>query len=351
MLPTLPSAASLLRWYDRHRRRLPWRYEPGEPPDPYRIWLSEIMLQQTTVTAVIPYFERFLRRFPSIEALAGAPEGDVMAAWAGLGYYARARNLHACAKQVVALGGFPRTVAELRDLPGIGAYTAVAIAAIAFGVPGVPLDGNVERVVARLFAITTPLPPGRHIIGAAATRWGEDPDAYARPSDFAQALFDLGATVCTPAAPACGVCPMLAECRGRLAGIEAELPHKAAKKPRPRRHGVHYWLTDAAGQVLLRRRPSRGLLGGMTELPGTDWRPEPWTEAEAIAAAPAAASWRRAGQALHGFTHFELVIDVYAATMTSIEAEGFLRPATALADEALPTVMRKCIRVAQSVAA
>ncbi len=196
------------------------------------------MLQQTTVTAVIPYFERFLRRFPSVEALAGSPEGDVMAAWAGLGYYARARNLHACAKQVVALGGFPRTVAELRDLPGIGAYTAVAIAAIAFGVPGVPMDGNVERVVARLFAITTPLPPGRHIIGAAATRWGEDPDAYARPSDFAQALFDLGATVCTPAAPACGVCPMLRRmprAAGRDRGRTAAQGRQEAAPPPPRR--------------------------------------------------------------------------------------------------------------------
>ena len=245
MPPTLPSAASLLGWYDRHRRRLPWRHEPGEVPDAYRIWLSEIMLQQTTVGAVIPYFERFLDRFPSVDALAAAPEGDVLAAWAGLGYYARARNLHACARQVAALGGFPCTVEALRALPGIGAYTAVAIAAIAFGVPGVPLDGNVERVVSRLFAITTPLPPGRHIIGAAATRWGEDPDAYARPSDFAQALFDLGATVCAPANPACGVCPLMAECRGRIAGITAELPHKAAKKPRPRRHGAHFWLTDA----------------------------------------------------------------------------------------------------------
>ena len=313
------------------------------------------MLQQTTVTAVIPYFERFLARYPTVTALAEAPEPDVMAAWAGLGYYARARNLHACAKQVAAMGGFPDTVEGLRALPGIGAYTAVAIAAIAFGVPGVPLDGNVERVVARLFAITTPLPIGRHIINAAATRWGEEPEAYAVPSDFAQALFDLGATVCTPANPACGVCPLMTDCRGRIAGIAGELPRKAAKKPRPRRHGAHFWLVDGEGQVLLRRRPPRGLLGGMTELPGTAWRAEPWTEAEAIAAAPAPANWRKAGQALHGFTHFELAIDVYAASVPEIAAEtragGFLRPATALADEALPTVMRKCVRVAQDAAA
>ena len=342
-----PSPADLLHWYDRARRHLPWRAEPGEAADPYRVWLSEIMLQQTTVAAVIPYFERFLQRFPAIDALAAAPEGDVLAAWAGLGYYARARNLHACAK-LVASTGFPRDVAGLRALPGIGAYTAAAIAAIAFAVPTVPVDGNVERVVARLFAITTPLPLARHIIGAAADMLGQDPAAYARPSDFAQALFDLGATLCTPVAPACALCPVMRNCRARLAGIAAELPHKAAKKPRPRRFGAHFWLVDHAGQVLLRRRPPTGLLGGMTELPGTPWRPEPWTEAEALAAAPMQAAWRRAGQAFHGLTHFELALDVYAAAVPEITAPGFLRPANALAEEALPTVMRKCIRVAQS---
>jgi A/G-specific adenine glycosylase len=305
------------------------------------------MLQQTTVTAVIPYFQRFLQRFPTVQALADAPEGDLMAAWAGLGYYARARNLHACAKAVTASGGFPGTVEGLRALPGIGAYTAVAVAAIAFGVPGVPMDGNVERVVSRLFAITTPLPPGRVAIAAAAAQLGEDADAQARPSDFAQALFDLGATICTSATPACAICPLMAACQARIRGIAADLPNKAPKKPRPRRHGAHFWLTDAAGHVLLRRRPPRGLLGGMTELPGTEWRADPWTEAEAIAAAPAAAAWRRAGRALHGFTHFELAIDVYAAVIPKIEADGFLRPATALEAEALPTVMRKCVRVAQ----
>ncbi len=344
------SAAGLLRWYDRHRRHLPWRSWGGGPADPYRVWLSEIMLQQTTVAAVIPYFERFLLRFPTVGALAAAPEGDVLAAWAGLGYYARARNLHACAKQVAASGGFPDTVDGLRALPGIGAYTAAAVAAIAFGVPVVPIDGNVERVVSRLFAVTTPLPLGRHIIAAAAARLGEDPDACARPSDFAQALFDLGATICTPAAPACALCPVMRGCRGRAEGIAGELPHKAPKKPRPRRFGAHYWLTDADGQVLLRRRPPRGLLGGMTELPGTDWRPEPWPEPEAVAAAPMPAPWRRAGQAFHGFTHFELSIDVYAAAVPAIQAEGFLRPADALAGEALPTVMRKCVRVAEDAA-
>jgi A/G-specific adenine glycosylase len=325
---------------------MPWRHEPGEAADPYRVWLSEVMLQQTTVAAVIPYFERFLTRFPTVAALAAAEEGEVMAAWAGLGYYARARNLHACAKQVAALGGFPATVDGLRTLPGIGAYTSAAIAAIAFGVPVVPIDGNVERVVARLAAITAPLPGARGAIAVAAAALGADPAASARPSDFAQALFDLGATICTPTNPACDLCPMMPGCRARIEGIAAALPRKAAKKPRPQRHGAHFWLTDADGQVLLRRRPPKGLLGGMTELPGTVWRADPWSQAEAVAAAPAAASWRRVGRAAHGFTHFELSIDVYAAQVANIQADGFLRPVTALAVEALPTVMRKCIQVA-----
>ncbi len=347
MLQATSQAADLLAWYDRHRRRMPWRHEPGEAADPYRVWLSEIMLQQTTVAAVIPYFQRFLSRFPTVAALAAAEEGAVMVAWAGLGYYARARNLHACARQVVARGGFPGDVAGLRALPGIGAYTSAAIAAIAFGVPVVPVDGNVERVVARLAAIATPLPAGRIGIAAAAATLGDDPAAQARPSDFAQALFDLGATICTPANPACALCPLMPGCRARAAGIAADLPRKAAKKPRPQRYGAHFWLTDQAGQVLLRRRPPKGLLGGMTELPGTAWRAAPWTRMEAEGAAPVAADWQPVGQATHGFTHFELLIDVYAAAVPSILAEGFLRPVSALGQEALPTVMRKCVRVAQ----
>lgn len=227
------------------------------------------MLQQTTVAAVIPYYERFVSRFPSVDALAAAPSEAVMSAWAGLGYYARARNLHDCAKAVSAAGGFPRDLDGLRALPGIGPYTAAAVAAIAFGVPAVPVDGNVERVVSRLFAIRDALPGAKPAIRAAAEGLGLDPEARARPSDFAQALFDLGAGVCTPGVPACGVCPLLADCDGRRLGVQAELPVKAAKKVRPVRHGVHFWLTDAAGMVLLRTRPAKGLLGGMTELPGT----------------------------------------------------------------------------------
>jgi A/G-specific adenine glycosylase len=348
-ITSLASASDLLRWYDRHRRRLPWRAEPGEAPDPYRVWLSEIMLQQTTVTAVIPYYERFVSRFPTVQALAAAPLDTVLSAWAGLGYYARARNLHACAQVVAASGGFPADLAGLQALPGIGAYTAAAIAAIAFGLPAVPVDGNVERVAARLFAIQQPLPAAKPAIRAAAAHLGADPAARARPSDFAQALFDLGASLCTPAAPGCAVCPWIAACAARGLGIQASLPRKAAKKDRPVRYGVHFWLTDDRQKVLLRTRPYKGLLGGMTELPGTVWRDTAWTIDEALTAAPMPQLelvWRRAGQVRHGFTHFELIIDVLAAHVPLIQAEGFAQSLDALDDTALPSVMRKCVRMA-----
>jgi A/G-specific adenine glycosylase len=305
------------------------------------------MLQQTTVAAVIPYYERFTTRFPSVEALAAGPETAIMAAWAGLGYYARARNLHACARAVAASGGFPRDLDALRGLPGIGRYTAAAIAAIAFNVPVIPVDGNVERVAARLFAVTEPLPGSKPAIHAGAASLGEDPAARARPSDMAQALFDLGATICTPANPACGLCPWTAACAARRQGIAADLPRKGQKPTRPRRFGAHFWLVDPQNRVLLRRRPPRGLLGGMTELPGTPWRASPWTLAQALGHAPMLADWRPAGQVRHGFTHFELLIHLFAATVPHIEAEGLLRPTATLDDEALPSVMRKCVRMAQ----
>jgi A/G-specific adenine glycosylase len=317
-------------------------------PDPYRVWVSEIMLQQTTVTATIPYFESFLRRFPDIDTLAAAPLQAVLVAWAGLGYYARARNLHACARAVVASGGFPRDLPGLRTLPGIGAYTAAAVGAIAFGLPTVPVDGNVERVVARLFGVDELLPAAKPKLRDLAGRLGADPAAIAQPSDFAQALFDLGATVCTPATPGCVLCPWMAHCAGRLAGIAGELPRKAAKAARPLRHGVHFWLADTGGNVLLRRRPPTGLLGGMTELPGTGWRASPWSATEALALAPMDVAWHAAGQVRHGFTHFELTIDLFAACVERIEADGFQRPIAALSDEALPSVMRKCVRMVGS---
>jgi A/G-specific adenine glycosylase len=348
-------APDLLHWYDRHRRRLPWRAEPGETPDPYRVWLSEIMLQQTTVAAVIPYYERFVSRFPTVEALAAAPVAQVMSAWAGLGYYARARNLHACAQAVAARGGFPADVDGLRSLPGIGAYTAAAIGAIAFGIAVVPVDGNVERVTARLFAIEQALPGAKPALRAAAETLNQHRVATERPSDFAQALFDLGAGVCTPAAPGCAICPLIAVCEARRLGIQAALPRKMPKKARPVRYGVHFWLTDDDGAVLLRTRPAGGLLGGMTELPGTAWREMPWTVAEARNDAPVVAhkvlDWRGAGQVRHGFTHFELIIDLFAAHVRRIEVpagmdRAFVHATQALDDVALPSVMRKCVRIA-----
>lgn len=344
-LSPAPQAAALLAWYDRHRRTLPWRAQPGETADPYRVWLSEIMLQQTTVAAVIPYFERFVVRFPNVGALAAAPLDAVLAAWAGLGYYARARNLHACARAVASADGFPDTLAGLEALPGVGGYTAAAIGAIAFGIPVVPVDGNVERIASRIFAVEAPLPKAKPAIRNAAKRFGADPDARRRPSDFAQALFDLGATVCTPAQPVCGLCPWMRDCAGRIAGIAAGLPRKSPKPPRPVRYGAAFWIENGEGRVLLRRRPENGLLGGMTELPGTPWRERPWTQEEALALAPAGISlWRAAGQVRHGFTHFELILNLFAgeAGHAANAQDGFLLPLTDLGGAALPSVMRKC---------
>ena len=353
-MPSRPSIARLLAWYARHRRSLPWRAEPGEAADPYRVWLSEIMLQQTTVTAVIPYYERFLSLFPTVQSLAAAEDGAVMAAWAGLGYYARARNLLACARAVVALGEFPANVAGLRALPGIGDYTAAAVGAIAFGLPVIPVDGNVERVVSRLFAIETPLPQSKPAIRAAAAHLAEDAAAQAAPSDTAQALFDLGATLCSPTSPACALCPWAEVCEAKRLGIAATLPRRAPKAERPRRHGAHFRLSDGAGQVLLRRRPPRGLLGGMIEIPGTVWRAEPWTRAEALAEAPAPGSWVKWGTVRHVFTHFELWLDVYGASLPVIPPEavglGFLCREEDLSAQALPSLMAKCLALGQNTA-
>ncbi len=350
MLPVAPPPArDLLRWYDRHRRTLPWRAPPGETADPYHVWLSEIMLQQTGVAVVAGYFLRFLELFPTVQALADAPEERVMRAWAGLGYYARARNLHACARAVAALGGFPDTIAGLRALPGIGAYTAPAIAAIAFGVPAVPVDGNVERIAARVAAIQAPLPAARRLLAAAAMALGNDPEAHARPSDFAQALFDLGASLCTPRRPACALCPWQAPCLGRQQGIAASLPIRAARRARPERHGVVFRLEDAQGRLLLQRRPPRGLLGGMTELPGTPWRETPWRADEALALAPLVADWRSTGSVHHVFTHFGLTLQVWSARCERIPDAArqgrMLRAADALADEALPSLMHKALAI------
>jgi|GEM_PF-275235 len=280
-------AEPLLAWYDVHRRRLPWRAEPGEAVDPYRVWLSEVMLQQTTVVAVVPYYRMFLARWPTVTALAAAPLEEVLAAWAGLGYYARARNLHRCARLIVddRGGRFPDTEAALRELPGIGAYTAAAVAAIAFEQPAAAVDGNVERVMARLFAVTDPLPGAKPRLAALARTLVPE----RRCGDFVQAMIELGATVCTPTRPACLGCPWHPRCAGVRLGLAAGLPRRSERRQRPHRQGVVFWLTDPAGRVLVRRRPPRGLLGGMLEFPGTEWIEGAAPDADAIAlAAPAA---------------------------------------------------------------
>lgn len=306
------------------------------------------MLQQTTVAAVGPRYARFLARFPTVQALAAADWAEVAEEWAGLGYYARARNLHACARAVAAAGRFPSDRGGLAALPGIGPYTAAAVAAIAFDAPVVPLDGNVERVTARLHAVEEALPAAKPRLAALADRFMEDAAARARPGDFVQALFDLGATTCTPRSPACALCPWQAGCAARRAGTAAALPRKAPKPARPLRHGAHFLLRDAAGRLLLRRRPAKGLLGGMLEVPGTPWRDAPWDAGEALAHAPVAAGWRLLpGLARHGFTHFELEMVLFAAALprggTLPDGEWLPAPDAA---RALPSVMRRLLRLA-----
>lgn len=344
-------AALLLAWYDRHRRELPWRARPGEAADPYAVWLSEVMLQQTTVAAVGPRFARFLARFPTVEALAAARWEQVAQEWAGLGYYARARNLHAAARAVAERGGFPRDEAGLAELPGVGAYTAAAVAAIAFGQPAVPVDGNVERVMARLFALEAPLPGAKGRLASLAREVGAQAVARARPGDFAQALFDLGATVCTPRRPACALCPWRGACAGLAAGLAESLPRKAAKAERPQRFGVAFWLEDEGGRVLLRRRPARGLLGGMLELPGTPWRGAAWGEAEAEGHAPARVVWEPAGVVRHVFTHFALELRVVAGRVTVLPAGGEVVARGEVLSAGLPGVMAKAARMGLRVSA
>ena len=339
-------ASRLLAWYDRNRRVLPWRAAPGERADPYRVWLSEVMLQQTTVQAVAPYFRTFVERWPTVESLAAAPVDEIMHAWAGLGYYARARNLHACAKRVAEWRGgrFPDDEEGLRDLPGVGGYTAAAIAAIAFGRRAVVVDGNVERVMARLHAVTEPLPAAKAILKELA----DTLTPAARCGDYAQAVMDLGATVCTPRNPACGICPWMESCAGRRAGVAPQLPAKAARPERPLRRGIAFWAVRKDGAVLLRRRPPEGLLGGMVEVPSTEWREAAWTLEAATAQAPLATEWRLlSGVVRHTFTHFHLELAVAAgraAPQTAIR--GIWCPLDRLGDQALPTVMRKVARLA-----
>ncbi|HEV2956135.1 MAG TPA: A/G-specific adenine glycosylase [Xanthobacteraceae bacterium] len=347
------SPAILLAWYDRHRRRLPWRAPPGETPDPYRVWLSEIMLQQTTVRTVAPYYARFLERWPSVKALAASPLAEVLKTWAGLGYYARARNLHACARAVVERHGgcFPGDLTALAALPGVGPYTAAAIAAIAFGKRATPVDGNVERVVARLFAVEAPLPGAKPDIRRLAE--GLTPDE--RPGDFAQALMDLGAMICTPLRPSCALCPWNDACAAFRLGVPETFPRKAPKSEGRLRRGAAFWIERADGAVLVRTRPLRGLLGGMTEVPTSEWSHD-FDAARALHTAPRVANgrtklaWRKLpGKVTHVFTHFPLELIVYAAAVPAgaraPRGMRFVRRA-ALGDEAWPTLMRKVIALA-----
>jgi A/G-specific adenine glycosylase len=337
-MPSVPAhvadlRAALLAWYDEHRRALAWRPGPGAArPEPYRVWLSEVMLQQTTTPHATPYFEAFTRRWPTVSELAAAEDAEVMAAWAGLGYYARARNLLACARAVSGDHGgvFPDTEAGLLALPGVGAYTAAAVAAIAFDRPANVVDGNVERVMARLFAVETPLPAAKPELRRLAGSLIADD----RPGDWSQALMDLGATVCRPGKPICERCPLTQWCAGFQSGRPERWPLKTKKAERPRRRGVAWVLRDDQSRVALVRRPSKGLLGGMLGLPTSDW-----SSAPAEGAPPAPADWRDAGAVEHLFTHFVLTLEVRAG-----EGGGdFVWTPVDEALASLPTVFRKAL--------
>ena len=351
-MPATPSvaaatlSASLLAWYDAHARALPWRAPPGTPArDAYAVWLSEVMLQQTTVAAVSPRYREWLARWPTVQALAAAPEADVMAAWAGLGYYARARNLIATARAVAALGSFPDTEEALRALPGVGDYTAAAVAAIAFGRRAIVVDANVLRVVARLFAVTQPLPAARGRIRAFADTITPDE----RVGDFAQAMMDLGATICTPRNPRCLLCPVREHCTGFATGVPEAYPARAAKKVRPQRHGTLFW-AERDGHVLLVRRPPKGLLGGTRALPTGPWQETP----PGLADAPFAADWRLTGEVVrHGFTHFALDCALAVAApdgQMDAAPEGEWWPLADLDRAGLPTLFRRAAEVMRSKA-
>ncbi|MNU51938.1 putative A/G-specific adenine glycosylase YfhQ [compost metagenome] len=325
--------AALLDWYDAHARTLPWRAPPGSATrtDPYRVWLSEVMLQQTTVPHAAPYFERFTTRWPTVSDLAAAPDGDLMAAWAGLGYYARARNLLACARAVAREHGglFPDNEAALLALPGVGAYTAAAVAAIAFDRPANVVDGNVERVMSRLFALETPLPAARPELKRLAALFVSDD----RPGDWPQALMDLGSGVCRPKSPSCEVCPLAFGCEGLKAGEPARYPLKTRKADRPHRHGHAFVLRDAQGRIGLVRRPDKGLLGGMVGLPTSDWNAAPAFDP------PSTANWTETGAVEHVFTHFSLTLTVHVG----VGDGDFLWTEAGEALAALPTVFRKAL--------
>lgn len=337
-----PAATALLAWYDAHARDLPWRVRKGRA-DPYRVWLSEIMLQQTTVGAVKPFYEKFLALWPDVQALAAAPAADVLKAWAGLGYYSRARNLHACAQKIVTdfCGQFPAEEKLLLSLPGIGAYTAAAIAAIAFEKKATVADGNVERVVSRLFAVETPLPAAKTELRRLAGTLTPD----RRPGDFAQAMMDLGATICTPKNPKCLVCPFAGACMARARGDAETFPRKLAKKSNVMRYGAAFVALDAQDRIFLRTRPAKGLLGGMVEIPGSPWSAD-FPRDGALQHEPFRADWVLCdGTVQHVFTHFPLTLDIYAARVKRVpKAEGYWSASAAIAEAGLPTVFLKAAR-------
>jgi len=340
--------SALLGWYDVHAREMPWRVMPNDRkagvwPDPYVVWLSEVMLQQTTVAAVKDYHQKFLHLWPTVNALAAAEDANVMAAWAGLGYYARARNLLKCARVVVAEHGgvFPQTYDALITLPGVGPYTAAAISAIAFDEPSTVLDGNVERVMSRLYNDETPLPAAKPLF----MQYAEQHTSHNRPGDYAQAVMDLGATICTPKNPACGICPLCDLCKARVAGTKTELPKKPPKKPKPTRHGTAYIARRADGAWLLETRPDKGLLGGMLGWPTTDWGADP------APAPPINADWSIHNDAArHTFTHFHLILSVQTAILppNAAPTRGHFVPADEFIATSLPTVMRKAYTIADT---
>ncbi|MBT3171323.1 MAG: A/G-specific adenine glycosylase [Rhodospirillaceae bacterium] len=346
--PAAKLAAKLLAWYDAERRDLPWRAPPGQRMAPYPVWLSEIMLQQTTVATVAPYFEEFLRRWPELGDLAAAPLDDVLHAWQGLGYYARARNMLRCAQEVVEQHGgvFPEEEAALLRLPGIGPYTAAAIAAIAFDRPATILDGNVERVIARLRFVEMPLPAAKPELHGLAS----EITPIKRPGDYAQAIMDLGATICTPRKPACARCPWQGACLAYAAGASETLPRRMPKPERPLRHGIAFWAARGDGQILLRRRPEKGLLGGLMEVPTSEWRDTPWQSNSARRQAPGKTRWRALpGVVSHGFTHFRLEITVFTGKLDGrAGVDGVWCPPARFADHALSTLSKKIIRHAIS---
>jgi A/G-specific adenine glycosylase len=334
-----PDPRDLLAWYDRHRRTLPWRAPPGSPPDPYRVWLSEIMLQQTTVKTVAPYFDRFVALWPDITALAGASLDDILTAWQGLGYYARARNLLSCARAIVSDHGgiFPDSRDALERLPGIGTYTAAAIAAIAFDRRVAAIDANAVRVFARIYAVEEGMGPRLTALAASLV-------PAVRAGDFAQAVMDLGAAFCTPRQPRCGLCPWRESCAAHRLGRAEAFPARKAKPLREERYGVAFWLLRSDGALFLRRRPEAGLLGGMIEIPSTPWRREPWSLDEAKKEAPERVAWSPIpGRVRHGFTHFRLELAVLGGRTEEPRA-GLWSPLVELGGHALPTLMKKIVR-------